>query len=265
MKARIIKAIAAPRGLGERVALVVLATGALWCGAAPASWAGQPSIAEAALLRGSLRLIGRFSSAHACPVEPRVALTNGHVIDPRPFDLTVPLVPYAWSDGTGASGFLAPLRDATGHVLESAIERGRDLARVEPLFPGDVFPNPLPLAQAPPMAGDRLWLLGYSWENRKRAMADDVIEARVTRVVALHVIFTPSGQPGSSGSCLVNDAGEVVAINEGGYETDAKEEAGLAVGVWGSLSRMPDAQPVVMFPAFPQPRALTDGPPKEQR
>lgn len=215
--------------MGERVALVLLATVALWCGASPASWAEQ-SVAESELLKGSLRLVGRFAAGHACPIEPRVALTNGHVVDMRPFDPTVKPYPYAWSDGTGASGFLVPYE----------LENARDLARVQPLREGDVFPHPLRVAQNPPQAGDRVWLLGFDWANRKRAMADDVIEARVTRVVALHVMFTPSGQPGSSGSCLLNDAGEVVGVNEGGYDTDVHEVAGLAVGVWGNLWRLPE-------------------------
>ncbi len=189
-----------------------------------------PPPAVEALTRGTLRLIGRFSAAHACPIQPRVALTNGHVIDPRPFDNDVKPFPYAWSDGTGASGFLVP----------ASLERARDLATVEPMRADDVFPHPFRVAAQAPKPGDRVWLLGYDWRNRKSAMDDDVIEAKVTRVMALHVLFTPSGHPGSSGSCLLNDAGEVVAINEGGYETDAHEEAGLAVGVWGSLARMPE-------------------------
>jgi S1-C subfamily serine protease len=53
-------------------------------------------------------------------------------------------------------------------------------------------------------------------------------------------MFYPSGKPGSSGSCIVNDAGEVVAINEGGYETDDKDEVGLGVGVWGGLHKTPE-------------------------
>lgn len=217
------------RGIGERVLFVVLATGAMYLGSCPASWAAAPPAVDV-LLRGSLRLVGRFSTAHACPIEPRVALTNGHVVDMRPFDASVKPFPYAWSDGTGASGFLVPME----------LENARDLARVQPLREGDVFPHPLRVAAQAPAAGDRVYLLGYDWRNRKSAMADDVIEARVTRVVALHVIFTPSGQPGSSGSCVVNEAGDVVAINAGGYETDAKEAAGLAVGVWGALWRMPE-------------------------
>jgi trypsin-like peptidase len=230
MRASLVVRLTAPRVWWDRMGLIVLATLSLWCASSPASWAGQPSPAEVALLRGSLRLVGRFASGHACPVEPRMALTNGHVVDMRPFDDSVRPFPYAWSDGTGASGFLVP----------AELERGRDLARVQPLNARDVFPHPFRVAAEAPKPGDRVWLLDYDWRNRKSAMADDVIEARVTRVVALHVMFIPSGLPGSSGSCLLNDAGEVVAINEGGYDTDAHEVAGLAVGVWGGLHRMPE-------------------------
>lgn len=263
-----------PRG-GD-VRLSARAQGAVLIALLALLLAPQPPAVQK-LVEGTLRLVGRFSAAHACPIEPRIALTNGHVVDVRPFDSQVPPFPYAWSDGTGASGFLVPTTDGEGHV--TGLERARDLATVEPFSPSQVFPHPLTVARQAPAPGDRVWLLGYSWRNRKSAMEDDVIEARVTRVVALHVLYTPSGQPGSSGSCVVNDAGEVVGINEGGYETDASASikpltmwlramtkdagaaAGLAVGVWGTLWRGPDQQPVL--PPFPQPRPLTDGPPKE--
>lgn len=196
-----------------------------------------PSPAVDALTKGSLRLLGRFSGAHACPTEPRIALTNGHVIDLRPFDADVPAFPYAYSDGAGNSGFLVPTTDKDGRT--TGLERGRDLATVEPLREGDVFANPLRVASNPPQTGDRVFLLGFSWKNKKSLLDDDVIEAKVTRVVALHVAFYPSGQPGSSGSCIVNEAGEVVAINEGAYSTDDGDEVGLGVGVWGNLSRLP--------------------------
>jgi hypothetical protein len=111
---------------------------------------------------------------------------------------------------------------------------------MEPLRAGDVFPHPFTVSQTAPKPGDRIWFLGYSWRNKKTAMEPDVIEARITRIVALHLIFSPSGKPGSSGSCIVNEAGEVVAINEGGYSTDDGSEAGLGVGVWSGLWRMPE-------------------------
>lgn len=221
----------ARRGFGERFALIVLATFSMFLGSCPASWSAEPTIAEAALDRGSLRLIGRFNAGHACAIGPRLALTNGHIVDIRPFDVGVAPFPFVWSDGTGASGFLVPLR--------GGLERARDLASVEPFGEG-TFPHYLPLASEAPKPGDRVFFLGYDWTNRKRALGDEVIEAKVTRVVALHLVFVPSGQPGSSGSCIVNEAGEVVAINEGGYPADDGETVGIAIGVWGGLHKAPE-------------------------
>lgn len=198
--------------------------------------AAQPPAADA-LVKSSLRLLGRWSGAHACVVGPRLALTNGHVIDLRPYDNDIPPFPYAYSDGAGNAGFVVPTTDKEGRV--TGLERARDLATVEPLRADDVFANPLRVAREAPKVGDRVFLLGYSWKDKKSLLGDDVISAKVTRVVALHVAFYPSGQPGSSGSCLVNEAGEVVAINEGSYPTDDKDEVGISVGVWGDLARMP--------------------------
>jgi hypothetical protein len=152
------------------------------------------------------------------------------VTDVRPFDEGVKAFPFPWSDGLGGFGFLVP----------SVLERARDLAQMEPLRADDVFPHPFTVSQSAPKPGDRIWFLGYSWKNKKSAMEPDVIEARITRIVALHLLFTPSGKPGSSGSCVVNEAGEVVAINEGGYSVDDGGEVGLAVGVWNGLWRMPE-------------------------
>lgn len=219
------------RGMGERLALMVLSTFAMFLGSCPASWSADPTAAESALDRGSLRLIGRFNAGHACAIAPRVALTNGHIVDLRPFDAGISPYPFAWSDGSGAAGFLVPTR--------GGLERGRDLAAVEPYGEGS-FPHYLPLASAAPKPGDRVFFLGYDWSNRKKAMGDEVVEAKVTRVVALHVVFIPSGQPGSSGSCVVNEAGEVVAINEGGYPSDDGETVGIAIGVYGGLHKAPE-------------------------
>src|SRR5262245_19870347 len=42
---------------------------------------------------GVLRLVGRFSSAHACPISESLALTSAHVTDLRPFDRGMPAFP----------------------------------------------------------------------------------------------------------------------------------------------------------------------------
>lgn len=215
------------RTVPERILLVILAACALWCGSAPGSWAGQSQGQQS--LDYVLRLMGRHASAHACPIEPRLALTSGHVIDLRPFDRDIGLFPYGWSDGFGNSGWVVP----------QSVEMARDLGRMTPFREGDTFPHVLPVAEVAPALGSRIWLLGYRWDGRKNALGEDVIEAKVTRIVANHLIFIPAGKPGSSGSCVLNDAGQVVGINEGAFTTDDKDEAGLAVAVWGVLKDPP--------------------------
>ena len=215
-----LSAVLAYRSRSERVALIFMAGFALWCGSARAA-------EKAPNTDAILRLAGRFSWAHACPLGPREALTNAHVVDLRPFD-DIATYPYVWGDAAGNAGFLKP--------VAGQLERGRDLAWVEPYGPD--FPAWYERATEAPKPGDRVWLLGYSWKNRKSVLADDVIEARVTRVVAIHVVFIPSGKPGSSGSCVLNERGQVVAINEGAFTAEDKSDAGLAVGVWGKWARI---------------------------
>lgn len=212
----------------ERLLLVILAAVAMFCGSAPGSWAAQPQGQQS--LDYVLRLVGRYSAAHACPVEPRLALTSGHVVDLRPFERGVPLMPYGWSDGLTGSGWLMPIE----------VEAARDLGRMEPLGKDDTFPHVLPVAPVPPSPGARVWLLGYRFDNPKNVMSEERVESHVTRIVANHVFYAPAGHPGSSGSCVLNDAGEVVGIVEGGFPTDDKSaEGGFAVGVWGALIGVP--------------------------
>lgn len=208
--------------------LIVLAAVTMFCGSAPGSWAAQPQGQQS--LDYVLRLIGRHASAHGCAVGPRLALTSGHVIDLRPFERGVPLAPYGWSDGLTGAGWLIPIE----------VEAARDLGRMEPLSKTDTFPHVLPVAPVAPLPGARVWFLGYKFDSPKNVMSEERIESHVTRIVANHVFYAPSGHPGSSGSCVLNDAGEVVGIVEGGFGTEDKDqEGGFAVGVWGALLEVP--------------------------
>lgn len=160
-----------------------------------------------------MHLIGRYGLAQACPIAPDTALTNGHVVDPRPFDRTAPMTPYLWSLDSGQGGAVLP-RYALGE---------RDLAVLD-----GAGLDPYPVAQDAPAVGQRVWFVGYRYDGRS-TLKTEVIRATVLRVVAGHVIYMPGGRPGSSGSCVLNAAGEVVAINAGMFHDS---EAGIGVGVW---------------------------------
>jgi hypothetical protein len=190
---------------------------------------GTIQVAPAPDLSGVLRVVGLRGIAHACPVAPDKALTNVHVVgeyyDSRPF---------IWSTDT-ADGLLGNvpvgLFWATNRTTEG--DAFRDLARVAPFR--STFPRWYPIATAAPIPGETVWFVGYDWRRKNDAFARRVFKSKVLRAVSGHLIYAPAGTPGSSGSCVLNAAGQVVAINAAGMGTDDKGEVGIGVGVWGSL------------------------------
>ena len=167
-----------------------------------------------------LRLSGRNSFAHACPISAELAITNAHVVDK---DKDEPLQPVSWS-ALGENGLATAVTAA----------RFRDTAEIKPQR--NTFPRWYPVAKVPPVEGERVWFIGYDWRSRKSAFAERVFAVKVVRVVGSVVVMYPAGTPGSSGSCVLNGKGEVVAINSGAVMVkDGDETAGVAVGIWGPL------------------------------
>lgn len=166
-----------------------------------------------------LRLMGRWGSAHACPVWPNLVLTSAHVIEPRPFEASVPPVPYRYQDGQGRTGIVTP----------ATAERCADLATLHVRQELGWYVR----ADTEPKVGDTVWMLGFDWSSRSKAYGPKLIEARVTQVIAGNLYFDKTGEPGSSGSCVFNVRGEVVGINQGA--TIAPDwTVGHAVGIYGS-------------------------------
>ena len=168
-------------------------------------------------LDGVLSLIGLRSLAHACPIGPSKALTNAHVIGD--YDR------YVW-ESLGHVGLLGAPRTTEKDLF-------RDLGYVAPWR--GAFPTWYRVSKDAPKPGDRLWFLGWDFRKRKDAFAPRVFQSEVLRVRNGHVIMTPAGVPGTSGSCVLNQHGEVVAINSAGMELEDKSQVGIAVGVWGDL------------------------------
>lgn len=172
-----------------------------------------------------VRLIGRFNMGHACPVVlsdgTRYLLTAAHVMDPAPFEKDVPLYPARYSDGRGHEGKVMPL----------ASDASSDLAvYVAP----DVLGNWYRVASTAPKPGDEVKVLGYKWDTRQSILAERTFTAKVTRVVAGHIVLDEDTKPGSSGSCVINSSKEAVGILVWGIGADYGPGSGVAVGIWGN-------------------------------
>jgi hypothetical protein len=160
-----------------------------------------------------------------------MAVTAAHVQDEMPLDGSVPLSPLRWSDDDGHAGVVDPI----------AVRRDRDLGY---LRSEESFAHVGRAAAAPPAPGDRMRTTGYDWRSVSRAFARRVWESHVVRVVAGHLILDRAAESGSSGSCVVNDADEIVAVNMGGRVVGTgNETVGVAVGVWGDLLELPPTEP----------------------
>jgi hypothetical protein len=117
-----------------------------------------------------------------------------------------------------------------------ATELARDLSVMDSPVAFETFVVP---ADEPPVAGERLWLVGYDWRGENAAYAPRVHKATVTRIQAGHIIVKTDAEPGSSGSCVLNAAGNLVGIFVARTEGFAWS-VGIAVGTWGTL--MPDIE-----------------------
>ena len=191
---------------------------------------GHPKLASGSVVAGNLEgvvsLMGERSMAQACPIAPDLALTNGHVVkDQSWLDGSVSIAPYIW-EGSGQTGIV-------GAPGTTRWDTFRDLAYVTP-YKG-TFPRWYQIAKDAPKPGDHLRFIGWDFRKRRDAFAPRTFDATVIRVRNGHVIFYPPGVPGTSGSCVLNDRGEVVAVQAFGQPLEDKTTVDGAVGVWGDL------------------------------
>jgi hypothetical protein len=202
----------------KRALLVTLA--ALFLASPVAADALAPNLA------GIVGVSGRFGMAHVCPVAADLAVTNAHVIDPFPTHSNMPLVGLRW-DG----GWLTPL----------AASSDEDLALVTPR--GDTrFSTWYPVAENPPTAGEQLWWQGFDWRSPGRSLQRMTFSGRVAAVSAGAISLDSETPSGSSGSCVLNSDGEVVAVIAWAKEMENGSSSTFAVSVWGSWFNMEAAK-----------------------
>lgn len=129
------------------------------------------------------------SRAHACPVAGGLLLTAGHV---------AALGSFMWSDQAGNEGM--------AHALSTDDVRELGVMQIEWGTPGHVFP----LAALPPAEGEKVTILGYDDDHPTKPRS---VTAKVLGMDAGFLYYDRSPGYGSSGSCVLNEALEVVAIN----------------------------------------------------
>jgi hypothetical protein len=154
------------------------------------------------------------------------------VVDLRPFDVDVPPFPGRWGlPGSAAFGLYSPLLVSVSEDL-AIVELDRSVEKV------------YKVAAGPPAPGDELWWVAYDFQGRKHAFDQVVMSGRVVGVVAGSVVLDEYSPEGSSGSCVLNSRGELVAVLAWGARVGVTDEVAVAVGVWGdALARLLKPKP----------------------
>ena len=178
-------------------------------------------------MSGVLSVSGRSLLAHVCPISPTLALTAEHVSGW-----------HSMIDYWGRAYTVALLLDLDGRpvtLMEVNSDMRRDLSVVEIVLPeGTTFSKWYDIAKEVPEVGDPLWLMGY---DEPAAWAQETVAVTYRGSVAGRMLYDLSGGPGSSGSCILNAAGEVVGINTHSTGVVGVRGVGqLVAGPWANIA-----------------------------
>lgn len=167
-----------------------------------------------------IALIGKYSAAHACPVDGRI-VTASHVAYVERIEggrmVATPLN-YLYTAGDGEFGVAVP--GPVNQVVDLA------LLTLDPPYAGEYHKR-----GQTPQIGDEVNWVEFDFRTARQAYMPRQRTARVVNARIGHIMIEPSPVPGASGSCLFNTAGEVVGIISGGINTANGQEVGLAVGL----------------------------------
>lgn len=177
---------------------------------------------------GVLRLAGReegLALAHGCPVGERTIYSVAHMTSEQPV---------IWSDLGGNSG--------------TAWFRGRDPRRdLVRLESEEALPLVYKVAESQPIVGTRVSTVGF-WYSQERFLQQRRFVGQVLTTISGYLFFdvplrgetTEEALPGTSGSCVFNEAGEVVAITIGG---GGRTKAAFGAAVWGPWQKFEVVDP----------------------
>lgn len=198
--------------------LIALIAG-LICGCASAPRPCRPSGAPATW-RDIPQATSRSGVAHICPYAENLAYTSRHVIiergGPRLW-----FVPLTWQQG-----------DQAGSLFPLYADGRRDLAIG---CTDEKFSRWFARAADPPQPGQKLYVPAHRWTlpgaPRERA------EVIVAEVVGGMIRLEGEHLPASSGACVINEGGELVAV----HDWSAGMKTLYAAAVWGGWGEIPPA------------------------
>jgi hypothetical protein len=174
-----------------------------------------------------LEASNKFGSGQVCPVRDPVSnkiwlATAQHLIDP---------------DFIRSDRYYNVRMQIEDRIFDSRIafvDPVVDLAYLKP--PDDLAVPYYEVAAQPARIGDKLWFVGYDWKNADVAFHRDIIESKMTMFTAGKIVYKPGGEGGSSGSCILNEAGEVVGINVTAMNWIFGDSSGQAVAFHAGIA-----------------------------
>jgi hypothetical protein len=161
---------------------------------------------------GVMALIGFDGMGHACPIEDTV-LSARHMLESR-FPWGKEWSYYMWADGKGNEGW------GRGVIVDKYQDMG--------MFQVTGTPSFYPIGSKPKV-GDKVWWVQFK-EGALSFGLDEVKSTTVKHVRAGHIVIADAPNPGASGSCLLNQAGEAVGIVVWKV-SDKGETSGVAVDI----------------------------------
>lgn len=229
----------------HRVTVIALSSGVILAAiVAITAWRGrgaQPSVIYRRTLPSSLLIItpeGSSGSGFIIDSSRRLAITNAHVVGSSQF---VSVYQPKWNDEGRLITSLERYTDPALRATVVASDPRRDLALIE--LPAEAELAALTLAARPPEPGDAvftvanpgayrresLWVFGTGAVNA--VVEDHQYQMDDGSVVVADVVIMEMGvvSAGASGGAVVNEHGEVVAINQGGVFWEISNQLPIAV------------------------------------
>jgi hypothetical protein len=163
------------------------------------------------LIDPSLAIMTRDGNAgHACPV-------HGHIYSARHV---------FWNrEENKYIGATWSSRGYDGSTLVSGFSEEKDLVE---LWLNDTSNVVFLPRGAAVRAGEKVYWFEYDFRTKKNALRSRRRFANVLRIVAQQYILDGTPVAGASGSCLINENGEVVGIVTGGWQMFDKSVVGVA-------------------------------------